>query len=374
MVRRLAAVLALGLALGAGTGRALAGSPTVPALEAAKTAGERQRVSQLIDRARQEGALEWIGVFIEPSHAEQILRRFKEYYGLTTLRTTYTYVGTGELVTRIEQLLAARKNNFDIVWTSAWAWYMDLLNRGEILQYPSPYYREYTLSHSAGLSMPGYWVSDAYTFSPLYNPEALRRRGIEFNPTSWMDFTDPRLRGLVSIGDAMQSTSYAQTALGLKRALGEGWLSALATKVRPVLFTKTAQGRDWVASGEFPITLMSHAKDAMTLKNRNVPVKLVYPKEGVVLLPFAPIILAKAPHPNAARLFIDFVRSQVGAQTVMDSGAYMLFGRPGVRSPVPELLPGWEDIQTIPMDWTNDGTEEALQEIREAWSAAGLGS
>jgi hypothetical protein len=49
-----------------------------------------------------------------------------------------------------------------------------------------------------------------------------------------------------------------------------------------------------------------------------------------VLLPFPAIILAKAPHPNAWKLFIDFVRSALG-QAVMDSGPTMFFGRPGGR-------------------------------------------
>jgi hypothetical protein len=117
-----------------------------PALAAITESAERARVQALIEAARKENALSWIGVQIEPGHAEPILAEFKRYYGLDDLKGEYTYAGTGEIVTRTEQLLRARRNNFDIVWNASWAWYKDLLKRGEIMKYESPHYAAYTLS------------------------------------------------------------------------------------------------------------------------------------------------------------------------------------------------------------------------------------
>ena len=57
------------------------------------------------------------------------------------------------------------------------------------------------------------------------------------------------------------------------------------------------------------MALFNSPKDALSLLERNLETKQVFPKEGVVLIPFAPIILKSAPHPNTAQLFIDFVRS-----------------------------------------------------------------
>lgn len=349
-------------------------SQDAPALEDIEDAGERDRVAALIEQAQEEGALEWVGVMIDPEHAEYIFENFREYYGLEDIRTEYTYVGTAELVTRVEQLLSAGRNNFDIVWSVAWAWYNDLLERGEVMKYDSPYYAEYTLSNDAGMSKEGYWVSDAYSFTPVYNPQAVEKAGIsDFNPKSWADFLDPALKGLVSMGNVLQSTSYAPVAIGIRKTMGDQWFYDLAENVSPTLFVKSAQGRDWAASGEFPISLMSHAKNAAMLLDRGVDVRLIYPEEGSVMLPFAPIILDKSPHPAAAKLFIDFVRSAKGAQTVMDSGAYLFFGRPGVVSPFPEILPRWEDVSVAPMDWDVDGTQEAIAEIRELFRESGLG-
>jgi iron(III) transport system substrate-binding protein len=342
-----------------------------PALAALANGAEHSRVAKLIAGAKKEGALEWVGVYSEPEQGKQILEAFKKQYGLPDLRTEYSYVGTGELIARINQLLRAGRNNFDIVWTSSWAWYKDLLKAGELLKYESPYYKEYTLSNAAGMSEDGYWVSDAYTQSPLYNIKALADRNIaDFDGSSYQQLTNPKLKGLLALPDPFTSASTAQAFIGLTRVMGKDWLKRVAQN-NPVLRVKSSQGRAWVASGEFPVTL-GYAKDAVTLKASHVPVKLVYPKEGVVLLPFAPVILRRAPHPNAAKLFIDFVRSANGAQTVMDSGSAMLFGRPGVKSPDPEVLPAWEKIKVIPMKWDADATAAAIKAIRRTASEAGL--
>ncbi|MBX6425646.1 MAG: extracellular solute-binding protein [Variibacter sp.] len=347
---------------------------TPPVLADINDAAERARVEALIEDARKERHFSWIGVMILPEQGRKILAEFKRYYGLDELSAEYTYAHTGELVTRVEQLLRAKRNSFDVVWTIAWPWYKDLLMRGELMHYSSPHYAAYTLSHQARLSMDGYWVSDAYTFSPLYNPAALEARGVKgFAPTSWKDFTDPRLKGLVSISDMVKSTSSAPTGVGIAKVLGEKWFHDLARNVQPVLYAQTAQARDWVGSGEFPVTLFNYAKDATILLKRNIKVRLIYPQEGVVLLPFAPAILKSAPHPATARLFIDFVRSARGAQTVMDAGSLLFFGRPGVKSPDPELLPPWENLNLIPFDWETDGSPASIKRIREVFREAGLG-
>jgi iron(III) transport system substrate-binding protein len=344
-----------------------------PALAAIKDPAEKARVSKLIEAARKEGALSWIGVQIEPGHAGPIIAEFKRYYGLDGVNGEYTYAGTGEIVTRIEQLLRAKRNNFDIVWTASWAWYKDLLKRGEIMKYESPYYKEYTLSDKNGMTEKGYWVSDAYAFAPIYNPATMEQRGIKnFNPTSWADFVDPRLKGNICMIDVLVSTSAAPVLSGVVNVMGDDWLKKLGAN-KPALHIKAAQGREWVGSGEFAATLLNSPKDALSLIERNIKIKQVFPKEGIVLIPFAPIILKSAPHPATAQLFIDFVRSAHGAQTAMNAGSLLFFGRPGVKSKYPEILPPSEEVHAIKFDWDTQATTAAIKKFRDKARAAGIG-
>jgi ABC-type Fe3+ transport system substrate-binding protein len=345
-----------------------------PALAAIKDPAEKARVQKLIEGAKKEGALSWIGVQIEPGHANPIMEEFKRYYGLNDLKGEYTYAGTGEIVTRVEQLLKAKRNGFDIVWTASWAWYKDLVKRGEIMKYESPYYKEYTLSDKNGMSEKGYWAADAYAFAPIYNPAVLEQQGIkDFSPTSWKDFVDPRLKGRICMIDVLVSTSAAPVLAGITKVMGDDWLKALGAN-KPALHIKAAQGREWVGSGEFSATMLNSPKDALSLQQRNIKTKQIFPKEGLVLIPFAPIILTSAPHPNTAQLFIDFTRSAYGAQKIMDAGSLLFFGRPGVKPKHPDILPASENVKAIPFDWNTEGTNAAIKTFREKVRAAGIGS
>ncbi len=344
----------------------------IPALRDVSDPGERARIRTLIDGARAEGKLEWVGTMIEPVHAKYIIEKFKAYYDLPNLVMQYTYSNSAQIVTTIEQLLKAKRNNFDIVWTTNWAWYKDLVARGKLMRYDSPKYKEYTLSNEAGLSNPGYWVSDATSFTPMYNPKALAKAGIkDFKPTSWWDFVDPKLAKLVSMVTISQSITTALAAIGWRKVLGLEWFKRLE-KIKPVLTTKTAQGREWAATGEYPIHITSHGKNVSIVRKSGAPVELVYPKEGVALTPLVPIILADAPHPNVGKLFIDYVRSAVGTNTVVDAGVYLFFGRPGVRSPEPDLQPPWENVKQIAMNWDVDGSEESIRDIQKMCVDIGL--
>jgi iron(III) transport system substrate-binding protein len=346
-------------------------SQTYPALTEARDDADRARIQKLVEAARKEGALEWIGGFVPAESANKVLDAFKAHYGLTGFRTEYTFSGTGELITRMNQLLAAKSNNFDVMWTSSWAWYKDLLKRGDLMEYESPSYAAYTLSDAAGLSEKGYWVSDGYSNSPLFNADALKKLGMaDFKAKSWNDLVDPRLKGLVSIPDPIASASGAQTFIGIVKVMGPEWIGKLVAN-QPVRRAQAAQASGWIATGEIPVTF-SHAREALPLKEDKISVVLTYPDEGIVLQPFPAVILKSAPRPNAAKLFIDFVRSAKGAQAVMDAGVLMFFGRPGVKSPDPALQPGWEEIKVIPLDYDTEVTNKSIQAIRQEFRKAGL--
>ena len=88
--------------------------------------------------------------------------------------------------------------------------------------------------------------------------------------------------------------------------------------------------------------------------------------QGVVLLPQAMFILAKAPHPNAAKLWIDFILSEEGQQ-LMVKGEALMSGRSGFKSPLPEYAPAIDSLKLMKMDWKGLSTEQ-LKKVRERWT------
>jgi iron(III) transport system substrate-binding protein len=343
------------------------GAPDVPAIRDTRDPAQRARVQALIDGAQKENKLDWTGTMVEPKHAEHVIGGFKEYYGLPNLKMNYTYGLGTEVLARVEEVLKAGRTPPDMVWMVAWDWYVDLIKRGKLMRYDSPYYKEYTLSDKAGNSMPGYWVSDAYTSNPMWNVKEVQKRGIkDFNPSSWWDFTDPKIVPHVALVNIVTSSSAPTWAIGMRKTVGDEWFVKLA-KSKPAVCAKSEQGERWVASGEYPIYLTGRTKSAQDLYEGGIEVKVLWPKEGQVLFPFSAVLLADAPHPNTAKLFIDYVRSPPGASRMSETGVGLIYGRPGVKISEKEkrfLLPA-ENIKAIPMDWSKDTTKESVQAVRQ---------
>lgn len=321
---------------------------------------ERERVAALIEGAKKEKELVLWGSHIEPLVVKKVEGLFRQEYGLADFIIKDTYAGTGEIVAKVEELIRAKRPMVDVVWTSAYTWSLDLLKRGLVMQYQSPEYKHFTLSDKAGLTEPGYWVSDFQGFGPMINQKVMVKKGIETKGLggSWWDFTDPKFKGMLSLGDASVSTSYAATAQGLMKILGKDYFKKL--KENRIYFGKKgAEMRDRVISGESPICLFMGPKDFLMSRERGVDVLYGYPKEGFVPIPLNPKILKNAPHPSAAKLLIDFVRTRRIQEVMLTPGSFFLAGRPDVRNPYPKLQPP----KYINLDWKTEGSAEGLQSV-----------
>ncbi len=73
------------------------------------------------------------------------------------------------------------------------------------------------------------------------------------------------------------------------------------------VFPRAADVLAKVQSGEFPITNLASQMDAYQIAKSGAPFTIVFPEEGSFLIPLPWIALTKAPHPNAAKLWLDFI-------------------------------------------------------------------
>jgi iron(III) transport system substrate-binding protein len=94
---------------------------------------------------------------------------------------------------------------------------------------------------------------------------------------------------------------------------------------------RTAQA-DLVAAGEFAVTVEVYAHRAQEIKDKGAPVNWVA-VQPVLIHPLVGIIAKNAAHPNAARLFMDYILSQEGQIKIRDEG------RVPARSDVPPKPP-----------------------------------
>ena len=124
-------------------------------------------------------------------------------------------------------------------------------------------------------------------------------------PKKWMDLTDPKWKGKVSIGHPGFSGYVGTWVVQMKKLYGWDYFKKLELNKprigRSINDTVTMLNakESVVASGPSATTLESKAKGN--------PLAVVYPEDGAVLMVSPSGILKNAPAPNAAKLFIEFL-------------------------------------------------------------------
>jgi len=153
------------------------------------------------------------------------------------------------------------------------------------------------------------------------------------------------------------------TAIVNDASLGWKFIEALG-KNRPGIERGHAGMAQKVAAGEYAGAAemsdfhLKNLRDAAA----SVPLRGVWPSEGVPSEPWTTAILKRAPHPNAARLFIDFLLSREG-QTLYVQTMGWASARADVAPPGFKEMPA--AVKTLKASLS---PEEALQ-VRDQYVA-----
>jgi iron(III) transport system substrate-binding protein len=336
---------------------------TPPALAGVSEA-EAARLGKLIDGARSEGSLSyWDGV-IQPETNDALTSAFRRHYGLPAqFQVRYQLLATSALVTRVEQEIAAGRVTVDVAAVGYPSWAFERAAAGDVLAYDSPQYAHYAQAIAKGLGRAGLFAfNGAYMFVPMWNADRLA-----FNGHSLKDVAGAVPAGRLSTGDVGKSVAYLATYAGQRQVLGVDDFKAVAA-MRPSFVIRYEQIAARLVAGEDLMTFSGMPTRAYQYNQKGARLRFMLPEEGIVLLPQTMFILARAPHPNAAKLWIDFVLSEQG-QTIMVRSEATVSGRGGFPSPLPDYAPPIDSLRIIPVDWQGLSGHR-LQALREEWVAA----
>lgn len=257
----------------------------------------------LREKAEAEGKLMFYATF-NATDSKSLIDGFKQLY--PKIEGTYYRSSDSAMMERIVTENRTGQNLWDVVVTSSFYGH-NLKKRGLLAAYDSSerkFYRD-------GYKDPqAFWTSSYTNYAAFgYNTRGVSKASV---PRSLDDLLKPEWKGQIG----MESRPYEWFGTTLK-AMGEE--KGLAYMRELAKQTQLRAGRtllaQLVAAGEFKGALTAYSQTFEVLKPTGAPVDWVY------LNPvFANIhpsgVAAKAPHPNAARLFVDFVLSKRGQELV----------------------------------------------------------
>ncbi len=137
-------------------------------------------------------------------------------------------------------------------------------------------------------------------------------------PKSWKDVLDPRWKGQILADDMRALGGGAVFFMVTYQKFGREFHEKLAQQ-QPHMNRELRGNYRRIARGEYPVYLPFGLADILELKG--LPVKVVIAAEGAPYVRFDGAVFKNAPHPNAARLLLDFFMSDE-VQTIFANLGY----------------------------------------------------
>jgi iron(III) transport system substrate-binding protein len=252
------------------------------------------RTQKLIDGARKEGAVTlYSSAVVDDTNA--IAAAFEKKYGVSVK----LWRGSSEdILRRAVTEHRGGRDDVDVAETAGPD--MEGLRREQLLQdMTSPVFTD-LIPQAVVPHRP--WVTSRLSiFTAAFNTALIKP---DDAPKSYDDLTDPKWRGKLGV-EADDGNWFMSVADGM----GEDKAVALFRKIVATNGISVRKGHtllsNLVVAGEVPLALTVYGYRINELKAKGAPI------DGVVLppavaLPTGIAVFAKAPHPNAAALFMDF--------------------------------------------------------------------
>jgi iron(III) transport system substrate-binding protein len=186
------------------------------------------------------------------------------------------------------------------------------------------------------------------------------------------DLLNPKWKGKISTEDPLDTGGNGVNfAANLYRQLGPDFVRKLYIDQKPAISRNRRQVADWVARGTYPICFTCRGDDVRLLQDEGFPVAAIYELEGLRghagPSPFLMSIANKPAHPNAARVFINWMATKE-ALTLYSRGQLSSTLRNDVDESFldPRSIPreGVSYIEDSGPEWTKEQADEVANKLR----------
>jgi len=208
------------------------------------------------------------------------------------------------------------------------------------------------------------WAASGSVSGISYNTNLVQGADV---PKSWTDLLNPAFKDKMTMDDP---TKFGPTFGTFNKMIQDGRLGMdFISKMYAQNITINAQGQAadaTVMTGQFAIEPIYPLDFFLTDKANGGPIDWVLPDDGAQVSPHYLGLMAHAPHPNAAKLLMNWSFTPEGQQGIAGIGLYPLVaGEPG-----PNGLPSIDKINLlnpIPLADIASVSATNLDKVKAAW-------
>ena len=341
-------------------------APAAPAATEAAAAEAAPAEASLVDAAKAEGSLVVYGS-CEEDYLAAACENFEKMYGI---KVQYQRLSTGEVQAKIEE---ENGNPSADVWFGGTTDPYNVVAGEGLLE-------AYEAENASHLLSPAYRDADGYwdgiykgILGFMVNKNDLDRKGIEA-PQDWKDLLDPKYQGLIWLSNynTAGTAKLVVNTMIQKYGHDEGIQYLVDLDKNIEVYTKSGSGPSKnVGTGECTIGIgFLHDGITQIVDNGYGNIALIIPSSGTSFEVGATAIFKGAPHPNAAKLWIEYALSPDCVELAAQNGSYQFLTIDNAQQPEIAMEFGLDPENVMDYDFA-DAKENTTKYVEDVMNALG---
>ena len=240
--------------------------------------------------------------------------------------------GSEDIATKVNAEILSGNLQADVLISSDRFWYEEMAGNGALHSYKSPKAQslEPTLKHPEGF----YSTVSIPVMVLVYNQDSLKQ-----TPMSFKDMADPKWKGQFTTGSPLSSGTNFTTMAMLQHHYGWDYFKNLK-KNETIAQGGNSSVLRRIQSSERPVGWVL-LENVLRFQGKDERLKVVYPKDGVVIHNNVMAITKKNGDRNLAQKFVDWMYGEEGQAAMTRSYMYSpipSFAPPAGAPPLKEIL------------------------------------
>ncbi len=294
-------------------------------------------VPTVVDLAKKEGKVSFMHIYGSPNYVAVFAAWNKKY---PEIKLEELHIQPDDSVVRIKSEYAAGKQTWD-VYSSGIAQSAPLIGAGYMMQY---YPKEAEALDKKFRDPQGFWTVDVFNMNgPAYNSKKVKPEELDKTDPDSIS-KNPMWKGRLGIRE-LASGGAKNNLMGWFQSWGEEktiqFIRDLFVNQKPLMHPDDGYLNEALAKGEVDLVVagLVHS-NIQRMKTEGASVDWLLTAKSVpsTLSPFYLAILNGAPHPNAAKLFVEFLLSAEGMKAAAPNLIVPRAGSGGVGAVFEKVL------------------------------------